>query len=98
MKNVRKTSAGCRNLLAGAIVFGLVTPGWAWTKQTSSNDKQEITKVQQALKSKGDDPGPIDGIIGNKTRSALKEFQSSNGLKATGTLDKETKDKLGVDK
>jgi localization factor PodJL len=55
-------------------------------------------EVQQALKAKGNDPGPIDGRMGPKTRAALKAFQESNGLKATGQLDNETAEKLGVGK
>jgi localization factor PodJL len=55
-------------------------------------------EVQEALKAKGNDPGPIDGRMGPKTRAALKAFQESNGLKATGQLDNETAEKLGVGK
>jgi len=53
-------------------------------------------KIQEALKSKGDDPGAIDGRMGRKTHAALRAFQKSNGLKVTGSLDNETADKLGV--
>ncbi|HZY30669.1 MAG TPA: peptidoglycan-binding domain-containing protein, partial [Candidatus Methylomirabilis sp.] len=31
--------------------------------------------AQEAMKAKGFDPGPIDGIMGPKTTSALKDFQ-----------------------
>jgi len=55
-------------------------------------------EVQEALKAKGNDPGPIDGRMGPKTRAALKAFQESNGLKATGQLDNQTAEKLGVGK
>ena len=55
-------------------------------------------EVQEALKAKGNDPGPIDGRMGSKTRAALKAFQQTNGLKATGQLDNETAEKLGVGK
>jgi len=59
---------------------------------------QHNREVQEALKAKGNDPGPIDGRMGPKTRAALKAFQESNGLKATGRMDNETSEKLGVGK
>ena len=60
--------------------------------------KADNREVQEALKAKGNDPGPIDGRMGSKTRAALKAFQESNGLKATGQLDSQTAEKLGVGK
>jgi peptidoglycan hydrolase-like protein with peptidoglycan-binding domain len=54
--------------------------------------------VQEALKAKGNDPGPIDGRMGPKTRAALKAYQEANGLKATGQLDNQTAEKLGIAK
>ena len=59
---------------------------------------EDNRQVQEALKAKGNDPGPIDGRMGPKTRAALKAFQETNGLKATGRLDNETAEKLGVGK
>lgn len=59
---------------------------------------EDVKHAQEALKSAGHDPGPIDGKIGPQTRQAIKAFQSSNGLKETGSLDAETAKKLGIDK
>jgi hypothetical protein len=66
--------------------------GTAMSNHGSSN----IKEVQQALKDKGYDPGPIDGVMGAKTKEALKSFQSASNLSATGTLNSETAQKLGV--
>ena len=60
--------------------------------------RADSREVQEALKAKGNDPGPIDGRMGPKTRAALKSFQESNGLKATGQLDNQTSEKLGIGK
>jgi peptidoglycan hydrolase-like protein with peptidoglycan-binding domain len=41
--------------------------------------KQELQTVQSRLKDAGFDPGPIDGVLGPKTKSALQQFRSSYG-------------------
>ena len=58
--------------------------------------RHDIREVQEALKAKGNDPGPIDGRMGSKTGAALKAFQQANGLKATGQMDNQTAEKLGI--
>lgn len=57
---------------------------------------QTIQDVQAALKNKGFDPGPLDGVMGTKTRTAIREFQESNSLQPTGMLDEKTQEALGV--
>lgn len=52
-------------------------------------------QVQRALANKGYDPGPVDGVMGAKTRSALAKFQQDNGLKVGG-MTIETLKALGV--
>jgi peptidoglycan hydrolase-like protein with peptidoglycan-binding domain len=61
-------------------------------------DMEQVKAAQEALKDKGMDPGPADGVMGPKTRQALREFQKKEGLKESGRLDAETMDKLGVHK
>lgn len=57
----------------------------------------KVKEVQAALKSKGMDPGPEDGMMGPKTQAALREFQKSNNLQATGRIDEKTASALGVE-
>jgi peptidoglycan hydrolase-like protein with peptidoglycan-binding domain len=59
-------------------------------------DHHEVKQVQQALKKEGHDPGPVDGVMGQKTQQALRDFQKSKNLEATGRLDDQTADALGV--
>ncbi|MBI4526843.1 MAG: peptidoglycan-binding protein [Deltaproteobacteria bacterium] len=59
--------------------------------------KEDVKKAQQALKEKGHDPGPVDGIIGPRTQAALKAFQQAQGLNASGQLNDETKQALGLE-
>lgn len=56
-----------------------------------------LRTAQAALIYLGIDPGPVDGIRGRKTRSALIQFQQQNGLVETGELDSGTEDKLLAD-
>jgi peptidoglycan hydrolase-like protein with peptidoglycan-binding domain len=58
--------------------------------------QDEVKTVQEALKGKGNDPGPVDGIMGPQTQKAIREFQQASGLKTTGRLDAETATALGV--
>ena len=76
---------------------GAASPG-AKESQSERWAAQDVKKAQEALKNKGHDPGSMDGIMGPQTRQAIKAFQSANGLKATGRLDNETAQKLGVEK
>ena len=62
----------------------------------SGGQQQQVKAAQQALKDKGHDPGSVDGVMGPRTQSALKQFQQAEGLQATGRLDAETISKLGV--
>lgn len=57
---------------------------------------QHVRMTQQALKDKGYDPGPIDGIQGPRTRAALLAYQRAENLPATGRADVETLGKLGI--
>jgi len=57
----------------------------------------KIIAVQQALKSRGYDPGPTDNVLGPLTRKALIQFQKDNNLPA-GNLNMETLRALGIGK
>jgi pentapeptide MXKDX repeat protein len=65
--------------------------------RAAGGDREQMKAVQQALKDKGHDPGAVDGVMGPKTRAALKDFQKKEGMKDTGRLDRDTLSKLGVD-
>ena len=66
--------------------------------QGETSAAPDIKKAQEALKSKGHNPGSMDGVMGQQTRQAIRAFQKANGLKETGTLDGETAEKLGIEK
>ena len=100
-----------KSVSAGVLSLTLALPGWAAEEKKAAPAKEEKTekmapakgseqvqKLQEALKAKGQDPGPIDGVMGSKTRVAIKACQEASGLKGTGRLDDPTADKLGVEK
>ncbi|MBV8867547.1 MAG: peptidoglycan-binding protein [Acidobacteriaceae bacterium] len=61
-----------------------------------AQDSATVKNVQQALKDKGVDPGPVDGIDGPQTRAALKKYQTQQNLTADGRIGPKTMDSLGV--
>jgi hypothetical protein len=69
----------------------------ASTTRQAQASAEEIRQLQQALKEKGHDPGPIDGVMGPQTQQALRQFQQANGIQATGSLNAETKERLGLE-
>jgi len=63
-------------------------------KKTSSVSKEKVRQVQMGLKREGFDPGPVDGIMGVMTMTALRNYQSHKGFEVTGTLTSETENAL----
>ncbi len=63
---------------------------------SASMDRETVRQVQQALQSKGHNPGPIDGVMGPRTRSALQAYQRANNLTGAKGLDQQTMSSLGV--
>jgi hypothetical protein len=57
-------------------------------------DQWQGRPPQYMLQKLGLDPGPIDGIIGSKTRKAIKDSQMANGLPPTGNLNPTTRKAL----
>jgi len=53
-----------------------------------------VSALQTALQNAGFNPGPVDGIFGPKTLSALKEFQAAAGIAVDGICGPITQDAL----
>ncbi len=54
----------------------------------------ETSGIQARLRNLGYDPGPVDGVLGARTRGAIASFQKNAGLDATGEADDATQKKL----
>jgi peptidoglycan hydrolase-like protein with peptidoglycan-binding domain len=63
-------------------------------KVSQKMDRGDTRNAQQALKAKGYDPGPIDGIHGPRTSAAIRDYQKAEGLKVTGDMNAETRTHL----
>ena len=50
----------------------------------------ELLQAQKFLAEQGYNPGPADGLYGNRTKNALQSFQQASGLPETGKLDAAT--------
>ena len=55
-----------------------------------------VAAIQSQLTDFGYDPGPIDGIWGEKTCKALKAYQKDNGLSVSCRIDNRTVAALGI--
>jgi peptidoglycan hydrolase-like protein with peptidoglycan-binding domain len=62
---------------------------FSWLEKTLG--KQEISQIQARLKAAGFDPGPIDGVLGPKTRSVLLRLEAGCTIvnQLVATTDKE---------
>jgi hypothetical protein len=52
--------------------------------------KKEVLIVQSGLKRAGYNPGPVDGIWGPKTKSAIKDLQNDHSIYESGRLNERT--------
>jgi hypothetical protein len=70
-------------------------------KQDVPNARDEIRKLQEALKGNAEDPGSADGIGAKKTHASRKGFQKAkkaNSIKPSGKLDEQTSEKIAAQK
>lgn len=61
---------------------------------TSFQDSSRVREIQQALRNAGFDPGSVDGRLGPRTRTALRDFQTAQGLQPDGKVGPKTWSKL----
>jgi hypothetical protein len=82
-----RTSKLCWLLMA-MLCLGL------WPVAVTAHGDWRVGQAQELLKEAGFNPGPIDGILGPRTRKALGRYQASHGLPETGVLDEATQESL----
>lgn len=65
-------------------------------KATPQDVSTMVIRVQAALMRRGFYNGDIDGLLGPKTRAALRAFQQTEGIPQTGRMDIATLTRLGI--
>ena len=92
-----------------AITFNAQTKSTASTANTQTKDekkpkkqifranKDQVSQAQTMLKGKSMYNGEATGKLDTDTRASLKKYQSENGLKATGTLNRATLEKMSIE-
>ena len=87
--------AGAACCLVAAVAFAQTpaTPAPA-AVASSRAGSQSVREAQQTLEALKLDPGPADGLLGPRTKAAVKRFQEAEKLSATGTLDAQTRARL----
>lgn len=60
------------------------------TSKKQPSENEEVKSIQIALNNLGYNPGPADGIMGSKTREAIKLYQQDYDLPVTGRIDGDT--------
>ena len=107
-----KILIACLTLLVALSVgaFGRnAQPSQADTNQTTNADaaakkrgpvfratKEQIKQAQTLLKQRGLYGGDATGKLDDTTRAALRKFQEAEGLRVTGTLNRVTLEKMGI--
>jgi peptidoglycan hydrolase-like protein with peptidoglycan-binding domain len=67
-------------------------------KQDVPNARDEIRKLQEALKGNAEDLGSVDGISAKKTHASRKGFQKANSIKPSGNPDEQTAENFAAQK
>ncbi|HEY7251320.1 MAG TPA: peptidoglycan-binding domain-containing protein [Methylomirabilota bacterium] len=60
--------------------------------------RRYVREAQRVLRDLGHEPGPVDGVVGPRTREALAKYQRSEKIAVTGRLDPETMVRLDIQK
>ena len=76
-----------QHLLASAMMLALAAPLAVTAAQAQSTVQSMLystASVQRVLNDLGYSAGPVDGLMGGKTRGAIRAYQTDNGLPASG--------------
>jgi peptidoglycan hydrolase-like protein with peptidoglycan-binding domain len=98
----KAAGAGIVLLLLTTVISGRPHPTWPPSGADLSKEvpavgqRNDIRKMQENLRGKGQYRGEVDGVFGLRTRASIRGFQKAENLPVTGQLDTQTARKLGV--
>ena len=84
-------------IFSGVVILSAVSFSFVFAQVSSHKsgaDKIDPNEIQKALTKAGFYKGTIDGVVGKKTRAAIRAFQTQNGLTADGVCGSKTWEKL----
>ncbi|MBV1867136.1 MAG: peptidoglycan-binding protein [Marinosulfonomonas sp.] len=82
-----------RDVSTQAVTNG-VANSQAKANKAPNSSRQTNSRIQEALNSNGYDAGVADGILGARSRRAIKSYQTANGFNPTGKLTSGQKNRL----
>lgn len=83
-----------------SVGYAQLTPVYKEEKTRISRTEYQpetIQKAQQALKERGFYKGELNGKMDSVTKNAVRAFQAQQGIRETGRLNKETRQRLGIE-
>jgi len=89
---VGMVAASIAVLLGGAVGAGLARP----SREAAPPAPRFVREAQRALRDLGYQPGPVDGVVGHRTKAALAKYQRAERIQVTGRLDSETMVRLDI--
>lgn len=90
--------AGCGTMFGDRSSSGSARAGGQQSGAMASQPVSEdlVRSVQERLRARDVNAGPVDGVWGPETQQGVRRFQQSQGLQATGQLNAETLQALGL--
>ncbi len=79
------------------LLEGFIGSGSARTAQEPKSPAPRfVREAQRTLRELGYQPGPVDGVVGPKTKDALAKYQQAERIQVTRRLDPETMARLDI--
>lgn len=78
-------AGGLTGALTDNSTINLGEPVWKWgSGSVASRDRSLVRNIQSSLARLGYNPGPVDGVMGQKTYLAIRQYQKNNDLLIDG--------------